>query len=112
MTRSLRLTVGRWSPRVDGRTVTYRRGDVVEVDEEVAGWLLGTDAAVDVAAAPEPEPEPVVEVTPEPEPEEPEPSGPERPRNAARVELWQEYAAALGVNVSGMSKREIIAAVG
>lgn len=122
----LRLTCGRWDERVgDGRFVRRVRGDEFEVDESVAEWLVGSGAAVDVDGEPdvavEPEPavepdavavEPVPAPVVEPEPGRRLPTGVERPRNAARIELWQEFAAALGVDVKGLSKREIIAKVG
>lgn len=113
MMRTLRLVVGSWRPRIDGQTRVYRAGDVVEVEESVAEWLVGSGAAVDPSVVPDPAPaDPVPEVV-EPDVEvEVESAGPKRPRNAAKVEAWEAYAKSRGVNTKGMTKREIIAAVG
>lgn len=118
MMRALRLVVGSWRPRIDGRTLVYRAGDVVEVEDSVAEWLVGSGAAVDPAVVPDPVPVELVEPEPEPEGEDVvvvegvEPAGPKRPRNAARVEDWEAYAKSRGVSTKGMTKREMIAAVG
>lgn len=105
-------------------------GSVVEVDEATYGRLVELDAVeveADVEAAPDsepvaeveseatPEPEPVVEAAPEPEPEqepevEPAPVV-SRPAKSAPEDKWRAYAESLGLDVKGLKKPEIIAAV-
>ena len=46
------------------------------------------------------------------EPEEVPVGTSDRPLKTAKLEAWQAYARSVGVNVTGKSKAEIIAAVG
>ena len=91
-------------------------GSVVEVDEATYGRLVEL-GAVEVEAEVEatPEPEPVVEAALEPEPEqepevEPAPVV-SRPAKSAPEDKWRAYAESLGLDVKGLKKPEIIAAV-
>lgn len=86
-------------------------GEVVEVDDGVFAEFVGR--GVFVTGAPKPS-EPV-ERQREPEVSaEPEPAGdaPQRPRKAAALDAWRAYATAKGVDPKGMTKAELIAAVG
>lgn len=101
-------------------------GSVVEVDEATYGRLVelgAVEVEADVEAAPDsepvaeveseatPEPEPEVEAAPEPEPEvEPAPVV-SRPAKSAPEDKWRAYAESLGLDVKGLKKPEIIAAV-
>jgi hypothetical protein len=38
-------------------------------------------------------------------------SGPEKPKRTAPVEAWRTYAEAQGLDIKGLSKKDIIAAV-
>lgn len=90
----------------------YVPGDIADLDEVTAARLIKSGAAVaSDGAVPEPvaEPEPVLEAEPT---SDPTPAGPERPKNAGRLEDWQAYARARGVDPKGMTKPEIIASVG
>lgn len=95
----------------------YPSGTRAVVEESYGEWLVSTGRAVPAAevveavAPVEPAPE-VVEAV-EARPAEPVASAPgaERPRRAAPVEVWKEYAAALGVKTTGMKKAHIIQAV-
>lgn len=89
-------------------------GSVVEVDEATYGRLVEL-GAVEVESEATPEPEPVVEAAPEPEPEqepevEPAPVV-SRPAKSAPEDKWRAYAESLGLDVKGLKKPEIIAAV-
>ena len=116
----LRLKASMWRPMVDGRFVTYREGDEFDVPDDRAEWLIGSGAAVPAGdAGPAVEVEPATPPAPAVDAVEDTPAGGRRlpvgvsrPRNAGRIELWEDYAAALGVDVKGLSKREIIAKVG
>ncbi|WP_049171420.1 hypothetical protein [Corynebacterium sp. 239_CJEI] len=88
-------------------------GEVVEVDDGVFAEFVGR--GVFVTGAPKPS-EPV-ERQREPEADAeavPEPAGgaPQRPRKAAALDAWRAYATAKGVDPKGMTKAELIAAVG
>lgn len=109
----LKLIAARWRQRVDGGTVLHRRGDLVEVDEEQAAWLIKSGAAIDPSAATETKVKPAPSPQ-EPEAEESEPKdGPERPLNAANKAAWEDYYRAVkGQDPKNMDKAEIIAAVG
>lgn len=89
-------------------------GSVVEVDEATYGRLVELGAVeVESDATPEPEPEVVVEAAPEPESEpevEPAPVV-SRPAKSAPEDKWRAYAESLGLDVKGLKKPEIIAAV-
>lgn len=97
-----------WNPG----TARYLPGDTVEVEEQTAVWLESCGALVTART----DPAPRARVTPEPEQPDPDPvvpveSGPVKPRRAAPVDDWRAYAAAQGMDVKGLSKKEIIAAV-
>lgn len=104
-----RVTLARsWNPG----TARYRPGDTVEVEETTAEWLESCGALVTGRT----DPAPRSVVTPKPEKEQEAPvspveSGPEKPKRAASVDVWREYATAQGMDVKGLSKKEIIAAV-
>lgn len=86
-------------------------GEVVEVDDGVFAEFVGRGVFVTGA----PKPSKPVERQREPEAEaEPEPAGdaPQRPRKAAALDAWRAYATAKGVDPKGMTKAELIAAVG
>ena len=106
-----RVTLARsWNPG----TARYLPGDTVEVDEQTAGWLESCGALASgrtdpapraVVAPPAFEPDPAsAEVTPVA-------SGPEKPKRTAPVEAWRTYAEAQGLDIKGLSKKDIIAAV-
>lgn len=86
-------------------------GEVVEVDDDVFAEFVGRGVFVTGA----PKPSKPVERQREPEGSaEPEPAGdaPQRPRKAAALDAWRAYATAKGVDPKGMTKAELIAAVG
>ena len=86
-------------------------GEVVEVDDGVFAEFVGRGVFVTGA----PKPSKPVERQREPEADaEPEPAGdaPQRPRKAAALDAWRAYATAKGVDPKGMTKAELIAAVG
>lgn len=86
-------------------------GEVVEVDDGVFAEFVGRGVFVTGA----PKPSKPVERQREPEGSaEPEPAGdaPQRPRKAAALDAWRAYATAKGVDPKGMTKAELIAAVG
>ena len=86
-------------------------GEVVEVDDDVFAEFVGR--GVFVTGAPKPS-EPV-ERQREPEADavqEPAGGAPQRPRKAAALDAWRAYATAKGVDPKGMTKAELIAAVG
>lgn len=89
-------------------------GSVVEVDEATYGHLVelgAVEVEADVEAAPDSEPVAEVEAAPEPEPEvEPAPVV-SRPAKSAPEDKWRAYAESLGLDVKGLKKPEIIAAV-
>lgn len=86
-------------------------GYVMEVDEETYREFNAHGFFVDPAAVPvESEPEEIVEAEPvEVEPVDEKPAV-DRPKNAASLKVWQEYARIQGIDPKGLSKREIIAA--
>lgn len=86
-------------------------GEVVEVDDAVFAEFVGRGVFVTDA----PKPSKPVERLREPKLEaDPEPAGdaPQRPRKAAALDAWRAYATAKGVDPKGMTKAELIAAVG
>lgn len=86
-------------------------GEVVDVDDGVFAEFVGRG----VFATGAPKPSKPVERQREPEVSaEPEPAGdaPQRPRKAAALDAWRAYATAKGVDPKGMTKAELIAAVG
>lgn len=101
-------------PWVAPGRVRYAVGDVVDVDGDVAGWLVKSGGAVDPNAAPTPKEKPMP-VDPAPAVAE-EPAGevPERPKNAENKDAWIAYYRAVkGTEPdSKMSKDDIMAVVG
>lgn len=101
-----------WRPVVDGRVVRHTPGDRLDDDHPKRGWLLQHGIAVPDSEIPDPEPGP--EAAPDGEPDE-EPAieeqekGPKMPAKVAKLEAWQEYAKAQGVDPKGMKREEIIA---
>lgn len=86
-----------------------RVGEVVEVDDEV----FASFSQLGVFAAPAPEPAAPakrVEVEPVAEPEAP--AAVKRPRKTAPLDAWKAYAESKGIDPKGMTKAELIAAVG
>lgn len=88
-------------------------GEVVEVDDGVFAEFVGRG----VFGTGAPKPSKPVERQREPEAEadavqEPAGSAPQRPRKAAALDAWRAYATAKGVDPKGMTKAELIAAVG
>lgn len=102
----MKVTLGK-AVRLPGRRL-FRSGEVVEVNEQEAELVarLGAEAIV-----PAVEPVPVVESAPAGDGETVKDDGPERPPKSASAERWKEYLTARGINPSGLSKREMIAAV-
>lgn len=107
-----------WS-HVGGFFRAYLRPGVVEIDDEDARLLLERGLVVEPDAVPSvrraSRVDAPVERQREPEAEaEPEPAGgaPQRPRKAAALDAWRAYATAKGVDPKGMTKAELIAAVG
>lgn len=87
-------------------------GSEVDVDEATYGRLVELGAVV-VESETTPESEPEVEPAPEPESEpevEPAPVV-SRPAKSAPEDKWRAYAESLGLDVKGLKKAEIIAAV-
>lgn len=107
-----------WS-HVGGFFRAYLRPGVVEIDDEDARLLLERGLVVEPDAVPPARRAARVDapVERQREPEvsaEPEPAGdaPQRPRKAAALDAWRAYATAKGVDPKGMTKAELIAAVG
>lgn len=87
-------------------------GDVVEVDEGTFARFKDRNVFASAETA-KPTPKPVPEtVVPETVPEVKETRrGPNRPKRTASAADWKRYAEAVGVDVKGLSKQEIISAV-
>lgn len=107
-----------WS-HVGGFFRAYLRPGVVEINDEDARLLLERGLVIAPDAVPPARRaarvEDSVERQREPETEaSPEPAGgaPQRPRKAAALDAWRAYATAKGVDPKGMTKAELIAAVG
>lgn len=107
-----------WS-HVGGFFRAYLRPGVVEIDDEDARLLLERGLVVEPDAVPPARRaarvDAPVERQREPEAEAvPETAGgaPQRPRKAAALDAWRAYATAKGVDPKGMTKAELIAAVG
>lgn len=109
-----------WS-HVGGFFRAYLRPGVVEINDEDARVLLERGLVVDPDAVPSARRaarvDAPVERQREPEAEDDavqEPAGgaPQRPRKAAALDAWRAYATAKGVDPKGMTKAELIAAVG
>lgn len=105
-----KVTLARhWNPG----TAMHVPGEVVDVDEETAGWLARTGALAPEQAAPkrpaaEKKPAQPAEVeTPAEDPDDTEVV--KRPARTAPVEEWRKYAQSLGYDVKGLSKQELIA---
>lgn len=105
----MKVTLGK-AVRLPGRRL-FRSGEVVDVTESEAEFItrLGADAATapvvveDVA--------PTVTPASADDSDDGEDEGPEKPPKSASAERWREYLTAVGINPSGLSKREMIAAV-
>ena len=100
----------------EGRSRRMRfSGDIVDVNEAEAERLLSIGAidsinlgaGVDLPAAAS-EPEAPIDRN---DLGVPATLPPERPRSAAAKSIWEAYAAARGIDVTGLGKDEIIAAV-
>ena len=110
----VRLLVGRWDQRSADGYVRRRRGDVVDVDEDVGEWLVKSGAGVEADADAE---EPREQPAREPEAAAPEAASDagvgERPARAASKADWVAYAVSLGMDAdeaSELSKQQLIAA--
>lgn len=113
----VRLLSDKWRHKHDGdKDVRYYvKGDEIDLDDAVGEWLIKHGAAVDPDAepAPEPEPQPVDTSDPEPDPQ-PDEDLPDRPLNAAKKELWEDYYRKVKKKdpPKSASKDELIAEVG
>ena len=103
----MKVTLGK-AVRLPGRRL-YRSGEVVEVSEQEAGFIarLGAEAATTAAV----KPKPAVESAPAGGGEKVKDNKPEKPPKSASAARWKEYLTEVGINPSGLSKREMIAAV-
>ncbi|MCT2299752.1 hypothetical protein M3G04_02355 [Dietzia cinnamea] len=102
-----KVFLSHWEERLpDGRWVMHRPGEEVAVTGDVLARLESIGAVGEPTPAPAPQP---VAAT---EPEEVPVGTSDRPLKTAKLEAWQAYARSVGVNVTGKSKAEIIAAVG
>ncbi|PRQ10628.1 hypothetical protein C1Y63_10565 [Corynebacterium sp. 13CS0277] len=111
------LTVDSWEPWPPAdplHPVVYRRGDAVDVDGVDVDWAVRVGIIADADALPAPAPAPAV-VVEEPA-EEPAPApaveAPVKPKKTAPVDAWRDYATHLGIDVKGLTRAEIISAVG
>lgn len=102
------------SAPIDGVVRALRPGRVYDLQDPYLSALLGSGAVADPDAAPAPAPEPApapaeqVKSAEEPEAEE----SPKPPRKTAKLEDWQDFARAQGIDPKGLSKQELIAAIG
>lgn len=111
-----RVTLARaWNPGNN----RYVRGDTVEVNEATAAWLDRTGALAKPIEETAPEDDTSTDLedhdAPDDEDEDVTPvesSDPEKPKKASSVDAWREYAEARGIETKGLTKAEIIAAVG
>lgn len=102
------------SAPIGGVVRALKPGRVYDLQDPYLSALLVSGAVVDPDSAPAPKPAPRGESAPVTEPE-PEPEGddtPAPPRKTAKVEEWQDYARAQGIDPKGLSKQELIAAIG
>ena len=108
---ALVLNVDAWWQRTDAGLRLRRRGDELTVDAETEAWLRKHGIAGDAseAEAKEKAPEPAAEEVEQVAPAE-KPSRAQKPAKAAPVDEWRAYAKSLGIDPSGLSKAEIIAA--
>lgn len=102
---------------VSGFFRAYLRPGVIEVSDADGAVMLERGLVVDPtvpAAAPVSEPAPASNPEPDGEtaPEAETPDGVKRPRKTARVDAWRDYAESKGIDPKGMTKAELIAAVG
>lgn len=106
---ALKLTVDSWIRLVDGARERYRKGDLLDITRGEAERLLRIGAAVDTDKNAEPEftPTHVEEVQEENEFSEEIAF----PKSAAKLDIWRAFGKQNGVDVSGLSKAEIRAAV-
>ena len=104
----MKVTLGK-AVRLPGRRL-YRSGEIVEVTESEAEFItrLGADAAAPAVVE---DAAPTVTPASADDADDGEDEGPEKPPKSASAERWKEYLTAVGINPSGLSKREMIAAV-
>lgn len=114
----VRLLSDRWRHKPGGEKDVryYVKGDEIDLDDSVGEWLVKVGAAVDLDAEPEPQTveEPAPEQSPSTEDEPVEEPAPERPLNAAKKELWEDYYRKVKKQdpPKNASKDELIAEVG
>lgn len=109
----VRLSAAAFFQLVDGQRVKRVAGEVFDASPADAARLIGCGAAHEPGAGPARlEPKPLPNRAEEALEHEPAVEEPKRPAQAAKVEAWQDYAKARGVDIKGMSKAEIIATVG
>lgn len=106
---ALKLTVDSWIRLVDGARERYKKGDLLDITHEEAERLLRIGAAVDTNKNAEPEIPPThVEEAQEENEIDKEISF---PKNTAKLDIWRAFGKKHGIDVSGLSKAEIRAAV-
>ena len=135
----IRLLASRWDQKIKTRFVRHVRGDLVTVSEAEADRLIRSRLAEFVKQR---EPRPVEDQTPEqvaedgaadgqaPETPDEVPASsdddledlatdgeaitehPDKPLRAAPIADWRDWATAQGIDPKGMTKQELIAAVG
>ena len=111
---ALVLNVDAWWQRTDAGLRLRRRGDELTVDAETEAWLRKHGIAVDSGAAAKAVKERAVREKAEHAESAPADriakSRANKPAKAAPIDEWRAYAKGLGVDPSGLSKAEIIAA--
>lgn len=110
----LRLTAARYVHKSAEGKQFLTAGDVLECDSDAAARLLSLGAAVDVDAEADAEDEQEtpegkdVEAATTGQGEEPQKVEVERPKNAANLAAWQDYARALGQDPGKRTKEQLM----
>lgn len=111
---ALVLNVDAWWQRTDAGLRLRRRGDELTVDADTEAWLRKHGIAIDSEAAakaakekPARAEQEQLDSAPAARPSKAQAS---KPAKAAPIDEWRAYAKGLGVDPSGLSKAEIIAA--
>lgn len=112
---ALVLNVDAWWQRTDAGLRLRRRGDELTVDAETEAWLrkhgIAGDADKETASLPKAKPAEAPQKQEEQAAEEASGrANADKPAKAAPVDEWRAYAKGLGIDPSGLSKAEIIAA--
>lgn len=114
----LKLAATRWRQRTDTGTVIHREGDLIDVSDAEAAWLLKSGAATHPTTEADQSDEDTADqdITSDSDDtttdDEDAEGDSERPLNAATKAIWEDYAKSKGIDTKGMDKAEIIAAVG